>query len=264
MKKPGYRIAMLGAGNVAWHLAPALEKAGHEIVAVYSQSQSSAAALAQRLNNPQVLTEPDFLNQPADLYLVSVPDKALPQLLTEAKFPENSLVAHTSGTTSIEVFKPYSQIKGAVFYPLQTFSKEMPVNFTEIPICLEGPESAAMELLQKVAGSLSEKVMEVSSEKRKVLHVAAVFACNFTNHLFGISADILQKNQLPFEMLQPLIKQTVAKAFANNPFAVQTGPAVRHDENTLQAHRQMLQNQPAYLEIYELLSRSIQQVAGKE
>jgi predicted short-subunit dehydrogenase-like oxidoreductase (DUF2520 family) len=264
MKKPGFKIVMLGAGNVAWHLAPALEKAGHEIIALYSRTRTSAATLANQLANPRVLEAPDFRSLPADLYLISVPDKALPQLLMEAKFPKGSLVAHTSGTTSIEVFKPNFHIKGAVFYPLQTFSKEVPVNFAEIPMCLEAPDQNAMELLKKVASSLSQKVMEVSSEKRKVLHVAAVFACNFTNHLFGISADILQKNDLQFEMLQPLIRQTIAKAFANPPFSVQTGPAIRHDENTLQAHREMLRNQPAYLGIYELLSRSIQQQAGKE
>ena len=259
MEKPGYKIAMLGAGNVAWHLAPALEKAGHEIVCVYSRTLENAAALTQNLNAAKATDQPDFSQTPADLYLIAVKDSALPELLQTAVFPENSLVAHTSGTLPLSVFELYKNIRGAVFYPLQTFSKNTPVSFTNIPFCLESADENAMLLLQKTAGSVSEKVYQVSSEERKILHLAAVFACNFTNHLLGISSEILTQNQLRFEMLQPLVEQTVQKAFSQNPFSVQTGPAIRHDETTIQTQLQFLQTNSVYQQIYELLTRSIQQ-----
>jgi predicted short-subunit dehydrogenase-like oxidoreductase (DUF2520 family) len=255
------QVVLLGAGNVAWHLAPALEKAGHEVIAVYSRTESSAAALASRLTNAKVLTTPDFLGFPADLFLISVPDNAFPDLLQNAVFPENSLVAHTSGTLPLQVFVTKKNIRGAVFYPLQTFSKNTLVSFKNIPICLETADKNAMELLKKVAGSLSDQVYEISSEERKILHIAAVFACNFTNHLFGISSEILKNNNLNFEMLKPLVEQTVQKAFMQEPFSVQTGPAIRHDENTIQTQLEILQESPVYQQIYELITRSIQQKA---
>src|SRR5688572_20746204 len=145
------RIVILGAGNVAWHLAPALEKAGHEVKAVYSRTENSAQELASQLTNAKVLTTPDFQDLPADLFLISVPDKAFPELLEKAVFPENSLVAHTSGTLPLSVFETKKNIRAAVFYPLQTFSKKTPVSFKNIPICLETAEENAMDLLKKVA-----------------------------------------------------------------------------------------------------------------
>ncbi|KAA9331223.1 Rossmann-like and DUF2520 domain-containing protein [Adhaeribacter soli] len=259
MKKPGYKIAMLGAGNMAWHLAPALEKAGHEVVLVYSRTLENAQTLAKALKATQSTDKPDFTNSPADLYLVAVKDTALPGLLQQAVFPEGSLVAHTSGTQPLSVFESSPEIRGAVFYPLQTFSKNTPVDFGNIPFCLEATDENAMFLLRKMAGSLSQKVYDVSSQDRKTLHLAAVFACNFTNHLLGISSEILQKRELDFQMLKPLVEATVQKAFSQEPFSVQTGPAVRRDETTIQEHLQLLQHETGYQEIYRLLTQSIQQ-----
>lgn len=261
MKKPGYKIVVLGAGNLAWHLAPALEKAGHEITSVYSRALENAEALSRNLKHAQATAKPDFSQSSADLYIIAVKDSALPELLREAVFPEGSLVAHTSGTQPLDVFGPCQHIRGAVFYPLQTFSKNTPVSFSDIPFCLEAKDENAMLLLHKTAESLSRNVYNISSEERKVLHLAAVFACNFTNHLFGIGSEILERNKLDFEMLKPLVEQTVRKSFTQNPFSVQTGPAVRRDESTIQAQLQFLQNDETYREIYELLTRSIQQKA---
>jgi len=262
MEKPDYKIAMLGAGNVAWHLAPALEKAGHQICCVYSLNLQNAEMLAGQLTNAEATDNLDFSQSPADLYIIAVKDSALPELLQQAVFPANSLVAHTSGTQPLSVFEPYKNWRGAVFYPLQTFSKNTPVNFHDLPFCLEAYDENAMLLMQKTALSLSKQVYQVTSEERKVLHLAAVFACNFTNHLLGISTEILQTNNLPFEMLKPLIEQTVQKAFSQHPFSVQTGPAIRHDENTIELQLELLQNNPGiapYRALYELLTRSIQQ-----
>ncbi len=260
MEKPGYRIVMLGAGNLAWHLAPALEAAGHQLVSVYSRTPETANALTQKLTNTRATTSLDFSNDPADLFLFAVKDTALPELLEQAVFPENSLVAHTSGTQPLSVFNPNPQIRGAVFYPLQTFSKEVPVNFRDIPFCLECHDKNGMLLLQKTALSLSSQVYQVSTEERKVLHLAAVFASNFTNHLLGISAEILKASGLDFNLLKPLVEQTIAKAFTQDPFSVQTGPAVRRDAATIQTQLKALEGRETFRQLYELLTRSIQEI----
>lgn len=260
MEKPGYTIVLLGAGNVAWHLAPALQAAGHRVKLVYNRTLANAREIAQHLPQARVTDNPDLRAEPADLFLIAVKDAALPQLLAQVRFPENSLVAHTSGTVPLSVFEQNPAVRPAVFYPLQTFSKNTPVAFSEIPFCLECPDANAMLLLRETALSLSPSVYEISSEQRKVLHLGAVFASNFTNHLLGISHQILQTGGLDFNLLQPLVKQTVAKAFqSRQPFAVQTGPAVRHDEATLQTQMAALQTEPGYRQLYEILSRSIQQ-----
>jgi len=263
MEKPGYEIAILGAGNVAWHLAPALETAGHTVSCIYSRSLEHAQALAGKLTSARATNNLDLTSEAADLYILAVKDAALTELLAEARFPENSLVAHTSGTQPLSVFKANPGIRGGVFYPLQTFSKQTLVDFKEIPFCLECADENGMLLLQKTARSLSNQVSEVSSEQRKILHLAAVFASNFTNHLLGISHKIMKEGQLNFDLLQPLVTQTIAKAFGQDPFSVQTGPAVRFDENTIQTQLKALENQVTYREIYELISRSIQQQASK-
>lgn len=259
MEKPGYRIVLLGAGNVAWHLAPALQAVGHNINCVYSRTLSHAEALVSTLQNARATTSLNFSELSADLFLLAVKDTALPELLAQAVFPDNSLVAHTSGTLLLSVFDAVSNIRGAVFYPLQTFSKQIPVNFKEVPFCLECSDENGMLLLQKTARSLSPKVYEVSSEQRKVLHLGAVFASNFTNHLLGISHEILTEANLDFTLLKPLVEQTIAKAFAQPPFSVQTGPAIRHDETTIQTQLKALESQETYRKIYEVLSRSIQE-----
>ncbi|HSI90188.1 MAG TPA: Rossmann-like and DUF2520 domain-containing protein, partial [Adhaeribacter sp.] len=254
MKNPGFNIVMLGAGNLAWHLAPALETAGHRVSTVYSRTLNHAEALAARLQNARATNNPDLSADPADLFIIAVTDSALPELLQQAVFPANSVVAHTSGTQPLRVFEDQPAIRGGVFYPLQTFSKEAPVNFSVIPICLEAADENAMLLLQKTAESLSRQVQKISSEERKILHLAAVFACNFTNHLFGISSGILQQSRLDFKLLQPLVEQTVQKAFLHPPFSVQTVPAVRHDQDTIQAHLELLKNDLGHRQLYELLT----------
>ncbi len=263
MEKPGYKIAILGAGNVAWHLAPALEAAGHTVICVYSRTLNHAQALAEKLPSARATSSLDFTKEPVDIFLLAVKDAALSELLSEARFPENSLVVHTSGTQPLSVFEKNPGIRGGVFYPLQTFSKQTPVNFKDIPFCLECDDENGMLLLQKTAQSLSKQVSEVSSEQRKVLHLAAVFASNFTNHLLGISHQIMQAGELDFNLLKPLVEQTIAKAFSQEPFSVQTGPAVRFDENTIQTQLKALEGQGTYQKIYELLSRSIQDQAKK-
>ncbi len=256
-------IAMLGAGNVAWHLGQALEQAGHRIVTVYSRTLARAEFLAEALQQAHPTHLLDFSTTQVDLFLLAVKDDAVTEVLQKAVFPPGSLVAHTSGSLPLSIFTEFTQLRGGVFYPLQTFSMGQAVDLKYTPIGVEATTPADTELLLSLAASISEQAFAISSAERQTMHLAAVFACNFTNHLLGISQQVLAPHQLDFALLQPLVIETIRKSFANIPFRVQTGPAVRSDENTLQHHRHLLQNQPGYLAVYNVLTQSIQQQASK-
>ena len=254
-------IVFIGAGNVAWHLARALETAGHCISVVYSRTLAQAESLTDALQQAQPTQQLDFRDTPADIFIMAVKDDAVAEVLEQALFPPGSLVVHTSGSVPLSIFLDQPTIRGGVFYPLQTFSKSQPVDLSNTPIGMEATTPDDRTFLYQLASSISAHVFDLPSEARSVLHLAAVFAGNFTNHLLGISRELLTPHQLNFTVLQPLVTETVQKAFANLPFRVQTGPAVRFDEATLHRHRQLLQNRPAYLPVYNLLTESIQREA---
>ncbi|MFD2512983.1 Rossmann-like and DUF2520 domain-containing protein [Pontibacter locisalis] len=252
-------IVLVGAGNVAWHLAQAFTAAGHQVVKVYSRSGTSGEELTNLLPFASPTTSLDFRNTAADIVLVAIPDSALITVLEQLKVTPETIVAHTSGSQPLTVL---SEIKGArvgVFYPLQTFSKAKPVEILHVPILIEADSKEVQLELEELALSISSQVQQIDSEARKQLHLAAVFACNFTNHLLGISQQILQESGLPKELLHPLIKETIAKAMHQDPYSVQTGPAIRRDDNVLQAHVQMLQQHPTFQALYQALTNSIQE-----
>ncbi|AYA37432.1 DUF2520 domain-containing protein [Hymenobacter oligotrophus] len=259
------RIAIIGAGRVASQLAPALAQAGHEVVAVWSRSEPSAQLLASKTGAvPLHGSKPDFatVTAAADLYLLAVPDDAVAQVLQAAQWPAGALLAHTSGALPLGVFAAQQQVRGGVFYPLQTFSPGRVLDWSTVPLCLEADEEADLAVLEAVARSLSQRVLRVPTPARQQLHVAAVFACNFTNHLLGIADALLADAHLPADLLTPLIRETVDKALANPPFAVQTGPAVRHDASTVALHTRALGAHPAWQQLYQLLTASIQETAA--
>ncbi|MDX5347471.1 MAG: DUF2520 domain-containing protein [Hymenobacteraceae bacterium] len=258
------KIVLLGAGNVAWHLALALEQAGHRVQTIYNRHLHKAQELAVQLQQAEATTASDFSKLKADVFILTVADQALPEVLQQAVFPEGSLVVHTSGSHDLSVFSEKQLINGGVFYPLQTFSKSKPVDFKNVPVCIEAARETDKQLLQQLAQSISNKVAYVTSAERRVLHVAAVFACNFTNHLLGISHDILERSHLDATLLHPLIQETVDKATHFPPFSVQTGPAARGDENIIHKHLQMLQDEPVYRQLYYLLSESIHRTQQKQ
>ncbi|WP_187262611.1 Rossmann-like and DUF2520 domain-containing protein [Pontibacter beigongshangensis] len=263
MQYSSKKIALIGAGNVAWHLGQALAAAGHTISYVYSRTAAHRDALAAKLAaNP--LAHPDLRKHEIDIAILAVPDAALAQVARALQVPANTIVVHTSGSQPLQALAEKPGVRAGVLYPLQTFSKEKPVNFGTIPILIEATEEQTLQELRALAGSLSQTVHTVTSEARKQLHLAAVFACNFTNHLLGISKDLLRQASLPDTLLQPLIQETMAKAAAYHPFSVQTGPAARGDQNVLEEHLQLLQQQPTYRQIYEVLSSSIQATARQQ
>ncbi len=250
------RIVLLGAGRVGAQLGPALVAAGHRVAAVWSR-RSAAADLAARLPGARSTTDLAAL-PPADLYLLAVPDSAIHDVLTALRLPAGSLVAHTSGAVPLAVFHAFPARRGGIFYPLQTFSPGRELDWSRVPLCIEAADGPGETMLLALARTLSDQVEVVATPQRQALHVAAVFASNFTNHLLGISHALLEEAGLPFGLLGPLIQETVAKGLANPPFAVQTGPAARRDEPTLERHRAALAAHPPWQALYNALTASIQ------
>jgi predicted short-subunit dehydrogenase-like oxidoreductase (DUF2520 family) len=251
-------VGLLGSGRVASHLAPALLAAGHRLAFVWSRNEADAAALAKTVPDTPTLAAATTLLPRADVYLLAVPDAAVAAVLATIAWPADALVAHLAGALPISVFAQQPGVRGGVFYPLQTFSPGRAINWAAVPLCIEATEARGEATLLALALSLSRQVFALSSEQRLRLHVAAVFANNFTNHLLGIADALLGEAGLPAALLAPLIRETVDKALANPPFTVQTGPAVRQDAPTLQAHHDALAAHPAWQALYAQLTASIQ------
>jgi predicted short-subunit dehydrogenase-like oxidoreductase (DUF2520 family) len=254
VKPSNYKIVIIGAGNVATHLALALQKSGHTIAQVYSKRLSSAGSLAKMLRcaSTDLIQNIDIT---ADLYIVAIKDDAISEV-AELLNLKNKIIVHTSGSVGMNVLKPASKNYG-VFYPLQTFSKTSKVNFKTVPICLEANNTNTLNKLIAVAESISSNVQKINTEQRKTIHVAAVFACNFTNHLYAIADCLLAADNLSLDILKPLIEETAKKIKENSPANVQTGPAARNDKKTMDNQLQMLAKQKDYQQIYKLLSKSI-------
>ena len=234
-------IALIGRGRLATNLLPALQQADHDVVSV----------------NSRTLEE---LPPRADIYIISVKDSALQEVIAKAtKGREQQLFVHTAGSMPLDVFAGHCEHYG-VFYPMQTFSKERLVSFQEIPVFYEASDNDTLQTVKQLAGSVSRQVYELSTEERKYLHLAAVFACNFVNHCYALSADILAQHGLPFDVMLPLIDETARKVHELHPLDAQTGPAVRYDENVISMQANLIDN-PAVRQLYERLSQSIHQKA---
>ncbi len=249
-------VVFIGAGNLATNLAKALYRKGFRIVQIYSRTQESAQSLAQ-LVEADYTTELSAVVEDAQLYIVSLKDAAFVQLLPGlVAGKEKSLWVHTAGSIPMNIWAGQAERYG-VFYPMQTFSKQREVDFREIPVFIESNSEADTQLLKDIASTLSEKVYEATSEQRKSLHLAAVFTCNFTNHMYVLAAELLKKYQLPFDAMLPLIDETARKVHELQPLAAQTGPAVRYDENVINEHLRMLADEPEAQELYRRISESI-------
>jgi predicted short-subunit dehydrogenase-like oxidoreductase (DUF2520 family) len=249
-------ISFAGAGNVATHLAGAFYKAGYFISGIYSPSQSSASALADKLG-AQVCKSIPELNKQTDLIIVSVPDHAIHEVL-EALEPSEYFIVHTSGGIDLAPMKAKFENCG-VIYPLQTFSKYSELNLKTVPFCIEASDKELLKELRLLASSVSGTVLDIDSVQRRILHLSAVFAGNFTNSMYSIAEDILKKENLSFKLLHPLILETARKAILQSPIDAQTGPARRHDRETLKVHEEILEKKELYRQIYDLISRTIQE-----
>ncbi|RXR18412.1 DUF2520 domain-containing protein [Flavobacterium amnicola] len=243
-------VVIIGSGNVAQHLISAFVKS--ETVDVIQVFSRNLDADIKNFEASKITNDFEQLKE-ADLYIISVTDTAVHAVSNQIPF-EKKLVVHTSGSVAISELNEKN--KRGVFYPLQTFSKNKSVDFSEIPICIEAENETDYQLLEKVGKSISEKIFNINSEQRKALHVAAVFSCNFVNHLYAIGNKICDENEIPFEILQPLIIETANKIKTLTPVEAQTGPAKRNDTQTINAHLNFLQ-ETTQKEIYKILTKSI-------
>ena len=238
------KIVLIGRGRLAINLEHGLLSAGHEVVSINSRTLEA-------------------LPMEADVFVVAVKDAALMDVVRAAtKGRETQLFVHTAGSMPMDLFKALTTHYG-VFYPMQTFSKERLVDFNDISLFLESSDTVSMERLKMLAATLTPHIYELDSEGRKHLHLAAVFACNFVNHCYALSAEVLKAKGLPFSVMLPLIDETARKVHELEPVEAQTGPAVRGDHNVLQMQATMLGERPTVQHIYEALSNDIQRLANK-
>lgn len=248
------RITIIGSGNVATHLGAAFKNAGYKIVQVFSATYQNAALLAYHLQ-AEAISNLEIISPDTDMFVIAVKDDAIGNIAKQlAKYQK--LTVHTSGATDLQVILKYNPSSG-VFYPLQTFSKIKEVDFRQVPLCIEGGNEDITKQLIAIAQNISNNVERIGSAQRKILHLAAVFACNFPNGLYAIAQMLLAEHQLDFNLLRPLILETAQKVQDNFPNQVQTGPAIRNDEKTMAAHLNLLDQQPQLQQVYTLLSQSI-------
>jgi predicted short-subunit dehydrogenase-like oxidoreductase (DUF2520 family) len=248
------RVVFIGAGNVAVHLAKALKQSGNNIVQIYSRSLISARQLAEK-TGASFTDDIKQIRKDCDLYIFALPDHALTDVIKNGSFNELFLV-HTAGSVPMDIFSGITARYG-VIYPLQTLSKNIETDFRNVPLCIEGSKPECLANLTEISSSISGMIRTVTSEERKKLHLAAVFACNFTNFMYTLASGLLVKQGLPFEILYPLITETARKACQGNPSELQTGPAIRNDQTILQMHKEMLDDSPALKELYIFVTNSI-------
>jgi len=248
------KVVLIGSGSVATHLGLALQSKGITISQVYSRNVINAETLAEKLNT-SFITDISEIYKEADVYFYALTDTAFKSLLRKIEIPAGIHV-HTAGCIPMNEFEGFTSNYG-VFYPLQTFSKSKPVDFSQIPICIEASNMVVQQKLLEIASLITNRTYLINSEQRKRLHLAAVFACNFTNYMYDVASVILEDSGLLFDMIQPLITETANKTKTMIPFDAQTGPAVRLDENTIEKHLSMLNKRPELKKIYKLLTKSI-------
>jgi predicted short-subunit dehydrogenase-like oxidoreductase (DUF2520 family) len=261
------KITFIGAGNVASHLAKALAKAGNTILEIYSRNLLNAQRLSSYIPNTVATNHLDFAKSKAEIFIVAVKDDALAEVIAHLILPPNAILAHTSGTLPLDIIQR-NDVVPAVLYPLQTFSPNKEIDFQTLPFFLEAKSSEVLATIKNLVLTISPNVYEINSNQRQILHLAAVFSCNFSNFLFTISKTILEKEQqiasspLHFGLLRPLITETVQKAFEISPENAQTGPAKRQDKGLIAKHLQLLEelldeDEKDWKKLYQLLSEQI-------
>ncbi|MDX2191131.1 MAG: DUF2520 domain-containing protein [Bacteroidota bacterium] len=252
------KVCIIGSGNLAWHLAQALDSNGNRITDVYSRNKQNAHNLCKKLYHAESTSVLNFSESSADLFIVCVSDDAIFSVISQIQIPENKIIVHTSGTLSLDVFKELNKFENyGVFYPVQTFTKSKQISFKNIPICIEANNVQTEKNLEKMAFSICENVCFIDSNDRKILHLAAVFACNFTTQLIQISKNVLEKNALPFDIIKPLIAETIEKTLLIGPEKAITGPAIRNDYNIIESHKKLLEKDKLVLDIYSKITDSI-------
>jgi predicted short-subunit dehydrogenase-like oxidoreductase (DUF2520 family) len=253
----GSNVTFIGSGNLAWHLAPALDNTDFAVKQVYSQTKKHAAQLAERLYQAEVVQSLDFSTSTSRIFILAVSDDVIQEIAEAITLPQGAVLVHTSGSQPLSVLGYAHTLNIGVFYPLQTFSKAQKVDFKEVPIFIESDNKETETILLKMAKAISKKVLKVKSDQRKAIHVAAVFASNFSNHMITIAEELLKDQQLDLNLLKPLIVETINKSLSIGPVKGQTGPARRGDLEVLDKHLQFLSHDEKLAEIYRVISQHI-------
>lgn len=246
------KIVIIGSGNVAYHLAKAFHEQKVAVEQIFGRNDIDLKSISDELNIPYSTCN----LSDADLYIIAVSDGSISEI-SKIITKENCLVAHTSGSLSKEHL--LGDYRKASFYPLQTFSKSKKLDYAEIPFFVEAENDEDLKSLQKLAQSISEKVMTSTYEKRKYIHLTAVFACNFVNHLFARAKEISDSQEIPFDYFLPLIQETTEKISQLEPKLAQTGPAVRNDARVLKLHEELITDDEQ-LKIYKVMNESIKKM----
>ncbi|MDR0371429.1 MAG: DUF2520 domain-containing protein [Prevotellaceae bacterium] len=247
------KIVFIGAGNVASNISLTLKEKGFDIVQIYSKTVSSAQTLADELDC-EFITEFRHINRDADVYFYTLKDRYIGIYAQRNRFP-NAIHIHTAGSIPLDIFEGYANNYG-VIYPLQTFTKGKNVRFDGVPFFIEANNQETEKTLQIITKTLSDNIYYATSAQRKKLHISAIFACNFVNHMYAIAANMVEGSQFDFDILRPLIKETAEKINYMHPLDAQTGPAVRYDKKVIDDHIESISNENVK-EIYRLLSENI-------
>jgi predicted short-subunit dehydrogenase-like oxidoreductase (DUF2520 family) len=250
-------VSVIGSGNLAWHLAPALDNAGYIVKEVYSRNPKHAEELTGRLYQAEVKATLDFSTSPSTVFIICSSDDAIEDIAREIILPGESFLIHTSGSQPLSVLQYAATTNTGVFYPLQTFTKNKKIDFKNVPLFIESNNEETEVMAISMAKAISTQVKKIFSEERKALHVAAVFASNFSNHMLTLSKQILEQNNLTFDLLKPLISETINKSLSIGPEEAQTGPAKRGDLEILDRQLDFLKEEETLSELYKLISQSI-------
>ncbi len=268
------KLVFLGSGNLATHLSLALKASGEDIIQIFSRTQEHAQALADKLHCASCTSISDIRTD-ADIYIFSVKDDALPSLISQLsehlanhQHPSpntyHPIFLHTAGSVPMSVFPDNTPSPNTlhpspnygVLYPMQTFSKDREVDFREIPCFIEASNDDTLEVIRQLSSRISDHVQEASSEKRKKLHLAAVFACNMVNHCYRLAEKVLEEENIDFSLYQPLIQETANKVMELSPRNAQTGPMVRYDRTIMDAQIALISDERTR-QIYRLMADSI-------
>ncbi len=250
------KVVCIGAGRLAHQLMPALQEVGCDVVQVYNRSPEAAKALSEKLHSSSFTSTISEIADDADIYFLTLSDDAVKPVADQLYklIHPDSIGVHCSGILNLDVL-PFKRKAG--FYPLQSFSDNHDVSWRFIPVIITTPDEDIWVMLDEIAGKLSSSVYRMTDEQKSNLHVAAVFANNFSNHMLTLADLICKEHQLPKEILKPLILETFSKAILSGPLESQTGPAIRGDESTIKKHLKLLANHPELAEVYRVITKSI-------
>lgn len=247
------KIGIAGTGNLAWHLCRIAEKSGYAVSQIWGRKPDMAKKLADGVQADHIEHASEFMSD-LDIIFLVVKDDAIESV--SAQCPKGPLLVHCSGTTSIEVIQSERR---AVCWPIQSFITGKSMSYSQVPVFIEIESDRLEDKLSDLWKKSGMKVFTADSELRKRIHMAAVFAANFSNHMYALSAELLEEDQLSFDLMKPLIFESVERLRTTPPHQAQTGPALRGDKKTMNQHAQYLQGKPELAELYKLISDSIQQ-----